>query len=82
MNPGFSLADSQDLKDFLPMRNQESFPPLSDLSKHSIGINGPNVARIILNFECNQFFILVGAGVTVESIGTHNIFNLNVWLNI
>ena len=38
------------------------FPPLSDLSEHSFGISGPNVARISWNFECYQFFILVGPG--------------------
>ena len=43
------------------------FPPLSDLSEHSFGISGPNVARISWNFECYQFFILVGPGATVVS---------------
>ena len=37
------------------------FPPLSDLSEHSFGINGANVARISLNFECFQFFYPCGA---------------------
>ena len=34
------------------------FPTLSDLSEHSFGISGQNLARISWNFECYQFFIL------------------------
>ena len=48
------MADSMD--------SRVPFPPLSDLSEYSFGINGPNVARISLNFECNQFLTLVGLG--------------------
>ena len=38
------------------------FPPLSDLSEHSLGISGLYVARISWNFEWYQFFILMGPG--------------------
>ena len=66
MNPGFSLADSKDLEVSQPMI---PFPPLSDLSEHSFGISGQNVGRISWNFECYQFFILVGLGGNRATLG-------------
>ena len=59
------------------------FPPLSDLSEHSFGICGPNVARISWNFECvTKFLSLWGQGATALSICTYflkimKLFNIN-----
>ena len=39
MNTGFSLANLQQFEDSQPMRKQ-------DLSEHSFGISGPNLAWI------------------------------------
>ena len=72
MNPGFLLVENPPNTENQPMRNQNLFPPLSDLSEHSFGMSRPNVARISWNFEWYQFFILAGP-VTMEGgyLGIH-----------
>ena len=46
MNPVFSLVENPQNAGNQPMRNQDSFSQHSDLSEHSFGISGPNVAGI------------------------------------
>ena len=46
MDPLFSMVENPQNAGNQPMRNQDSFPPLFDLSEHSFGISGPYVARI------------------------------------
>ena len=58
------------------------FSPLSDLSEHSFGNSGPNLAGISWNFKCYQFFfILVGLVVKFKIwVGhfTYTKFLLNI----
>ena len=62
MSTDFSLANFQHLEDSQPMRKQDLFPPLSDLSEHSFGTSGPYIARFSWNFESYQLCILVSPG--------------------
>ena len=54
--------------------NRIHFPPLSDLSEHSFGISGPNIARISWNFEWYQLRILADLG------GNHALSYSRIWL--